>query len=84
MVVPSGAVAESGMFGGRAAGLGSATRLITGAGIDVTDTAIFYPPCGSAAALLAPWDSWLGCRTTINAAFLVVAGRKAGASTDQS
>ena len=26
MVVPSGAVAESGMFGGRAAGLGSATR----------------------------------------------------------
>jgi SAM-dependent methyltransferase len=61
-------------------------RLVMSAGLDLTATrgAIFYPPCRLAAALLAPCDSWLGRRTTINAAFLVVAGRKPEQSTDQS
>jgi len=61
-------------------------RLVTSAGLDVTATrgAIFYPPCGSAAALLAPYDPWLGRRTTMDAAFLAIAGRKPVQSADQS
>jgi hypothetical protein len=53
-------------------------RLVTGAGLELTATrgAIFYPPCRFAAALLAPYDSWLGRRTTSGAAFLVVVGKK--------
>jgi ubiquinone/menaquinone biosynthesis C-methylase UbiE len=53
-------------------------RLVTSAGLHLTATrgAIFYPPCGSAAALLAPSDSWLGRGTTMGAAFLAVSGRK--------
>jgi SAM-dependent methyltransferase len=38
--------------------------------------AVYYPPFGGAAALLARWDRWIGARTTAGAAFLVVAGRK--------
>lgn len=53
-------------------------RLVRSAGLDVTATrgTIFFPPCGSAAALLAPCDAWLGRRTTIGAAFLAVVGKK--------
>jgi SAM-dependent methyltransferase/nucleoside phosphorylase len=53
-------------------------RLVMSAGLDLTATrgAIFYPPDGAAAALLAPCDPWLGRRTTMGAAFLAVAGRK--------
>jgi SAM-dependent methyltransferase len=53
-------------------------RLMTGAGLDVTSVrgAVYYPPFGGAAALLARWDSWIRERTTAGAAFLVVAGRK--------
>lgn len=61
-------------------------RLVMSAGLDLTATrgAIFYPPYGSAAALLAPYDPWLGRRTTMGAAFLAVAGKKPVQSTDQS
>ena len=61
-------------------------RLVRSAGLDVTATrgAIFYPPCGSPAALLAPYDPWLGRCTTMGAAFLAIAGRKLAQSTDQS
>lgn len=53
-------------------------RLVTGAGVDVTSVrgAVYYPPFGGAAALLARWDCWIGERTTAGAAFVVVAGRK--------
>jgi 2-polyprenyl-3-methyl-5-hydroxy-6-metoxy-1,4-benzoquinol methylase len=53
-------------------------RLVRSAGLDVTGTrgAIFYPPYGSAAALLAPCDPWLGRRTTMGAAFLAIAAKK--------
>jgi SAM-dependent methyltransferase len=53
-------------------------RLVTAAGLDVTSVrgAVYYPPFGGAAALLARWDPWIGERTTAGAAFLVVAGRK--------
>jgi SAM-dependent methyltransferase len=55
-------------------------RLMTGAGLAVTGVrgAVYYPPFGGAAALLAPCDSWIGERTTAGAAFLVVTGRKPG------
>ena len=60
-------------------------RLVVGAGLNLTATrgAIFYPPCGFAAALLAPCDSWLGRRTTIGAAFLVVVGKKPERTTER-
>jgi ubiquinone/menaquinone biosynthesis C-methylase UbiE len=53
-------------------------RLLTGAGFGVTEVhgAVYYPPFGGAAALLARCDPWIGERTTAGAAFLVVAGRK--------
>ena len=38
--------------------------------------AIYYPPIGAMAALLAGCDAWIGKRTTAGAAFLVVEGRK--------
>jgi hypothetical protein len=48
------------------------------AGLAVTAVrgAVYYPPFGPAAALIARWDAWIGRRTTAGAAFLVVAGRK--------
>jgi SAM-dependent methyltransferase len=53
-------------------------RIVTNAGLDVTGVrgAIYYPPFGGAAALLARCDAWIGERTTAGAAFLVVAGEK--------
>ncbi len=54
-----------------------------GVGVAATRGAIFYPPCGAAAALLAPYDPWLGRRTTIGAAFLAIAGKKPGLATNQ-
>jgi ubiquinone biosynthesis O-methyltransferase len=59
---------------------GELKRLLINAGLAVTATraAIFYPPCTAAAALFAPCDCWLGRRTAIGAAFLVIAGRKIG------
>jgi ubiquinone/menaquinone biosynthesis C-methylase UbiE len=53
-------------------------RLMTGAGLGVTHVrgAVYYPPFGGAATMLARWDPWIGQCTTAGAAFLVVAGRK--------
>ncbi|MGJ0508177.1 MAG: class I SAM-dependent methyltransferase [Methylocystis sp.] len=38
--------------------------------------AVYYPPCGAAARLLAPVDPWLGRRTTLGAAFVVLSAVK--------
>ncbi len=61
-------------------------RLVSSAGLHMTVTrgAIFYPPCGAAAALMAPYDAWLGRHMTMRAAFLAVAARKPEQSTKQS
>lgn len=61
-------------------------RLLKGAGLTVIATrgAIFYPPLGVAASLLAPCDAWLGRHTTFAAAFIAVAGRKPAQSTSQT
>ena len=52
--------------------------LVTGAGLAVTGVhgAVYYPPLGPMAALLAGCDAWIGKGTTAGAAFLVVEGRK--------
>lgn len=47
-----------------ATGAGLANAKVTGA--------VFYPPFGWAAKVMAPVDSWLGRWTTLGAAFLVV------------
>ena len=53
-------------------------RIVTNAGIEVTGVrgAVYYPPFGGAASLLARCDAWIAERTTAGAAFLVVAGEK--------
>jgi SAM-dependent methyltransferase len=52
--------------------------LVTEAGLAVTGVhgAVYYPPFGAMAAVLAGCDAWIGKRTTAGAAFLVVEGRK--------
>jgi SAM-dependent methyltransferase len=57
---------------------GALKRLVTDAGLAVTAVrgAVYYPPLGAAAALLARCDAWIGERTIAGAAFLVVVGRK--------
>jgi SAM-dependent methyltransferase len=57
---------------------GQLRRVAMKAGLAVTATrgAIYYPPCATPAALLEPWDAWLGRRTTSSAAFLAVVGQK--------
>jgi SAM-dependent methyltransferase len=51
-----------------AAGTGLRNAPVTGA--------IFYPPLGFAARLVAPLDPWIGRRTTAGAAFLVLSATK--------
>jgi hypothetical protein len=53
-------------------------RLAADAGLAVESTrgAVYYPPWGGAARLLAPLDPWLGARTSFGAAFVAVAARK--------
>ncbi|GEM_PF-824342 len=53
-------------------------HLLEAGGVDVVETrgAIFYPPCGVAARLLAAVDSWLGRRTSLGAAFIALAAAK--------
>jgi ubiquinone/menaquinone biosynthesis C-methylase UbiE len=60
-------------------------HLVANAGLEVVATraAIFYPPCGLAAALLAPCDPWLGRHTTMGAAFLALTGHRATATAEQ-
>jgi SAM-dependent methyltransferase len=52
--------------------------LVTDAGLAVTAMrgAVYYPPLGAMAALLARFDAWIGKCTTAGAAFLVVVGEK--------
>jgi ubiquinone/menaquinone biosynthesis C-methylase UbiE len=38
--------------------------------------AVYYPPCGAAAQLLAPVDPWLGRKTTLGAAFMAMSAAK--------
>jgi len=54
--------------------------LAAGAGLEVEAVrgAIFYPRSGTLAQLMAPADDWLGRRTTIGAAFVVLAAVKPG------
>lgn len=49
-------------------------RLATGAGLEIERTAgaIYYPPIGPLARLLAPLDRTLGAATTLGAAFVAV------------
>jgi 2-polyprenyl-3-methyl-5-hydroxy-6-metoxy-1,4-benzoquinol methylase len=53
-------------------------RLVTSAGFDAIDMrgAAHYPPCATAARLLAPFDLWLGRKTTVGSAFLAVSAVK--------
>lgn len=57
---------------------GALKRLLTDAGLAVTAVrgAVYYPPLGAMAALLARCDPWIGKRTTAGAAFLAVVGKK--------
>lgn len=53
-------------------------RLVSQAGLDVREmrAAVYYPPSGAAARLLAPVDPWLGRRTALGAAFIVLSAAK--------
>lgn len=53
---------------------------IAAAGLSVVsvDGAVFYPQLATVARLMAPWDRWLGRRTTFGAAFVVVGALKSG------
>jgi len=44
--------------------------------VETVRGAVYYPPWGVAARLLAPFDSWLGPRTTLGAAFIAVSATK--------
>jgi 2-polyprenyl-3-methyl-5-hydroxy-6-metoxy-1,4-benzoquinol methylase len=52
--------------------------LVASAGVTVTDVrgAVYYPPVGWLARLLTRLDPWLGRRTTVGAAFIVVVGTR--------
>ncbi|CCJ05589.1 class I SAM-dependent methyltransferase [Methylocystis sp. SC2] len=53
-------------------------HLVEVAGLSVVEirSAVYYPPCGTAARLLAAVDPWLGRRTTLGAAFIAVSAEK--------
>jgi ubiquinone biosynthesis O-methyltransferase len=53
-------------------------RLAAGAGLDAQSVrgAVFYPPYGWTAAMLAPLDKWLGRRFIVGAAFLGLSATK--------
>lgn len=55
------------------------------AGLDVIDArgAVHYPPCGTAAGLLAPIDAWLGRRKSFGPAFIAVSAMKAAHASRQ-
>lgn len=52
--------------------------LLTGSGLRIEKSrgAVFYPPCGWCAQMLAPFDPWLGRRSTKGAAFLALGATK--------
>lgn len=53
-------------------------RLADGAGLNVVEMrgAVYYPPCGEAARLLAAIDPWLGRRMIFGAAFIAISAAK--------
>lgn len=57
-----------------------ADLLALAAEVGLTDTmvtgAVFYPPFGWAAKAMAPMDPWIGRRTSVGAAFLVLSATK--------
>jgi SAM-dependent methyltransferase len=57
---------------------GQLRQLAEAAGLKVTATrgAIFYPPIGWVARVMAPIESWLGRRVTIGAAFIALAATR--------
>jgi SAM-dependent methyltransferase len=63
---------------------GDLQRLLEGHGLAVRETrgSIYYPPCGLGASLMAPVDPWLGQRTTLGAAFIVLSAAKPLPHTD--
>lgn len=58
--------------------VGQLQELIARAGLQVETSrgAIFYPPCGWCAEMLAPIDPWIGRRTTAGSAFIAIAATK--------
>lgn len=58
---------------------GELRHLAEAAGLKVTAMrgAIFYPPVGSLARVMAPIDPWLGRRATLGAAFIAFAATRA-------
>ena len=59
--------------------------LAEGAGLRVTMIrgAVFYPPVGLCARVLAPVDLWLGRRTTTGAAFIALKAVKAAGHAER-
>ncbi|WP_312029692.1 methyltransferase domain-containing protein [Methylocystis sp. H62] len=57
---------------------GELCELLGAAGLDTIEMrgAVYYPPCGAAARLLAPFDPWLGRKTALGAAFIAVSATK--------
>lgn len=53
---------------------GELRELLGAAGLDTIEMrgAVYYPPCGAAARLLARVDPWFGRKTTLGAAFIAV------------
>lgn len=49
-----------------------------GISVDMVRGAVYYPPVGWLARVFAPLDRWLGPRTTLGAAFIVLTGTKSG------
>lgn len=52
--------------------------------VDGVRGAVYYPPVGAMARLLARADRWLGARTTMGAAFIAVVGTKAARDRRQA
>lgn len=64
--------------GARFRSAGELRRLVTGAGLapEAVRGAVYYPPLGPLARLLAPIDPAVGAVTTVGAAFIAVKARK--------
>jgi ubiquinone/menaquinone biosynthesis C-methylase UbiE len=57
---------------------GELRELLGAAGLDTIEMrgAVYYPPCGAAARLLAAIDPWFGRKTTLGAAFIAISATK--------
>jgi ubiquinone/menaquinone biosynthesis C-methylase UbiE len=58
------------------------SRLVASSGLEVLEIrgAVHYPPCAVAARLLAPFDFWIGQKTTFGSAFLALKAVKPSGS----